>query len=89
MNNNFESLKEKLEKDFSWPSVYFFKFIIPADNKKLALLESLFGEEAKIQIKQSTNGNYISFSAKELMLSAQSVIDRYIEAQKIEGIMSL
>ncbi|MDZ7846616.1 MAG: hypothetical protein U5L96_07525 [Owenweeksia sp.] len=38
----YEKLKEQLYQGFEWPSVYMFKFIIPADNKKLAKVEELF-----------------------------------------------
>jgi hypothetical protein len=35
----FNKLKETLNKLTDWPTVYMFKFIIPADNKKIALVE--------------------------------------------------
>lgn len=85
----YAELREKLENDFSWPSVYLFKFIIPADNKKLAKTQTLFGPEAEINIKTSNKGNYISVSARELMLSVDEVIEKYQEASKIKGLMAL
>lgn len=85
----FENLRAKLEESGDWPRVYFFKFIIPADNQKLALVEALFGEEANVTIKQSNKGNYLSISAKELMLSVDRVIERYKKAAEIEGLMAL
>ena len=85
----FDNLKAKLEEVGEWPRVYFFKFIIPADNHKLALVEALFGTEANVTIKQSHKGNYLSISAKELMLTADKVIERYEKAVKIEGLMAL
>ena len=63
---NFDALRTQLIESGEWPRVYFFKFIIPADNKKLALVEALFGVEANVTIKQSSKGNYSSISAKEL-----------------------
>ena len=87
--DSYADLKEQLEKDFSWPSVYLFKFIIPADNEKLAKTQSLFGAEAEISIKESSKGNYISLSARELMLSADEVIAKYKQAGEIEGLMAL
>jgi len=86
---DFTELKKKLENSGDWPRVYFFKFIIPSDNKKLALIEALFGAEAQVNIKQSSKGNFISVSAKELMLNADRVIERYEKASEIEGVMSL
>ena len=86
---DFKDLREKLEKSGDWPRVYFFKFIIPSDNEKLAKVEALFGPEAQVSIKQSHKGNYVSVSAKELMLNVDGVIDRYDKASKIKGVMSL
>lgn len=88
-SKDFQELKKKLNEAGDWPRVYFFKFIIPADNKKLAKVEALFGPEAQVHIKQSTNGNYLSISAKELMLNAESIVNRYEKAIEIEGLMAL
>lgn len=87
--NFYTNLKEKLENQFSWPQLYLFKFIIPADNKKLALVEALFGAEAQVTTRQSKSNKFISISAKEVMISADAVIEVYKKAEKIEGIISL
>lgn len=86
---DFTSLKKKLEENGDWPRVYFFKFIVPSDNHKLAQVEALFGPEAQVSLKQSSKGNFVSVSAKELMLSADGVIERYEKAARIEGLMAL
>lgn len=86
----YEKLKIQLEEGFEWPSLYMFKFIIPADNEKLAQVESLFdSEEAQINIRQSSKGNFISVTVKEMMMSPQRVIDRYVESEAVEGLISL
>ena len=85
----YSNLKQKLEEQHNFPQPYLFKFIIPADNKKLALVEALFGEEAQVSTRQSSSNKYISISAKEVMMSADSVIEVYKKAEKIEGIISL
>ncbi len=86
----YEKLKSQLEEGFAWPGVYMFKFIIPADNKKLAQVENLFNtEESSVRIRQSSKGNYVSITAKELMLGPEQVIERYLEAEKIEGLIAL
>ena len=84
----FNSLQQKLDDQCEWPHVYMFKFIIPADNQKLALVESLFGEEAVITTRQSSSNKFISITAKELMLNSDEIITIYKKATKIEGIMS-
>lgn len=86
---DYTTLREKLEANPEWPRVYFFKFIVPSDNQKLAQVEALFGPEAQVSLKQSSKGNFVSVSAKELMLSADGIINRYQEAAKIEGLMAL
>ena len=85
----YANLKSKLEEQFNWPHLYLFKFIIPADNKKLALVEALFGEDAQVTTRQSKSNKFVSVSAKEVMISADEVIAVYKKASKIEGIMSL
>lgn len=85
----YADLKEKLNEQHSFPSVYMFKFIVPNSNKLHAQVEALFGEEAQITIRESRKGNYVSVTAKEMMLSAEKIIARYRDASKIEGILSL
>lgn len=89
MSETFNGLHEQLSKEKEWPMLYFFKFIVPNDHQKLARVEALFGAEAQISINESRNGKYLSISAKEIMLSADEIIERYKKAQKIEGIISL
>ena len=88
-NKDYSELKKKLNETGDWPRLYFFKFIVPSSNENLAKVEALFGAEAEVSIKQSTKGNYVSVSAKELMMSADRVIERYEKASVIEGLMAL
>ncbi|MCW3104483.1 MAG: hypothetical protein JWO09_2923 [Bacteroidetes bacterium] len=88
-DEQFKNLYEKLLKDKNWPQVYMFKFITPASNKNIALVESKFSDEATIQQKESSGGKYISITVKEVMLSAEAVIEKYREVSTIEGVMSL
>ena len=85
----FENLKIKLKEQGGFPQPYLFKFIIPADNQKLALVEALFGAEAQVSTRQSKNNKFISVSAKELMVSVDEVMAVYKKAAHIEGIISL
>jgi putative lipoic acid-binding regulatory protein len=88
-DDKFNKLRELLNKENSWPMVYMFKFIIPADNQKIALVESKFSDEAVILHKESTNGKYFSITVKEVMLNAESIISKYKEMDGIEGLMAL
>ena len=87
-DEQFEKLREQLKKEKEWPTIYMFKFIIPADNRKIALVESKFSDEATITQKESANGKYISITVKEVMLDADSIIDKYKEMDGIEGLMA-
>jgi hypothetical protein len=92
MNNNdpFAGLFEKLKASTDWPKIYMFKFICPADNQSIAKVQELFNsKEAQISMRNSKNGNYIAFTAKEMMMSPEAVIERYKKAAEIEGIISL
>ena len=85
----YADLRIKLEEQHNFPSMYIFKFIVPNDNHKLALAEALFGPESQVTIRQSSKGNFISVTGKEVMISADKVIERYQKAAEIEGIVSL
>lgn len=66
-----------------------FKFIIPSDPSKLETLKQIFGESAEFRTVESKKGTYTSLTVKEMMLNADSIFERYLEASKIEGIISL
>lgn len=85
----YANLRKKLEEQGGWPQPYLFKFIIPSDNQKLALVEAIFGNEAQITTRQSKSNKFISISAKEVMMSPEEVIATYKRAEGIEGIISL
>ena len=88
-DEQFEKLRELLNKENNWPMVYMFKFIVPADNQKIALVEAKFSDEAIILHKESSNGKYFSITVKEVMLNADSIISKYKEMEGIDGLMAL
>lgn len=86
---NFETLREQLTANVTWPSVYMFKFIAPAENRIFAMLQDLFPHQAEFTNRHSASGKYVSITVKELMLSVDEVIDRYQKASAIEGVIVL
>ena len=88
-DEQFEKLRDLLNKEDNWPILYMFKFIVPADNHKIALVESKFSDEAIVLHKESSNGKYFSITVKEVMLNADSIIEKYKEMQGIDGLMAL
>ncbi len=87
--NKYEKQRRQLEEAFDWPTVYMFKFIVPAENRKVAQLQLLFEETAEIRIRESRKGNYLSVTIKEMMMDPESVLKVYQETSKIEGLIAL
>ena len=85
--DKFADLKKKLDETLTYPSVYMFKFILPADNRTIALVENMFGGEAEIYTKESGKGKYISITVKEVMMNTDEIIVIYKKAGKIPGVM--
>ncbi|HWY12808.1 MAG TPA: DUF493 family protein [Bacteroidia bacterium] len=85
----FNDLRKKLDETQSYPSVYMFKFIMDASNRKIALVENLFSENAEIYTKESDKGKYISITITEVMMSTEEIIGIYSKAAEIEGVMLL
>jgi putative lipoic acid-binding regulatory protein len=86
----FDELRKKLEESISsFPYIYMFKFIIKSDNRTMALVEVIFDEDADIIQKQSTKGNYISITVKQVVLNVDEIISIYEKAAEIEGVISL
>tara|TARA_B110000046_G_scaffold64168_1_gene71659 strand:+ start:159 stop:422 length:264 start_codon:yes stop_codon:yes gene_type:complete len=85
---DFDSLKAQLETT-DFPQVYFFKFIVPNTSDNVAKVSTLYAADTQVQMKTSSSGKFISVSAKQVMLSADEVIQIYNKASNIEGIISL
>lgn len=81
-----EKFQEQLDQHHALPSVYTFKFIVPA-GKEVAFKE-LFANHTP-QEKVSKNGNYTSFTYQMMMPSNKAVIEVYVLASKIEGLIAL
>lgn len=81
-------LRLQLEQE-SWPAVYMFKMIFPADHRTYALVRGMFPDESRFFEKQSSKGNYVSITVKELMLGADEVVARYQRVSEIEGVIML
>jgi len=88
-DKELEGLRTKLLETTSFPTVYMFKFIVQADNRNIALVESLFSEEAEILTKQSDKGKYISITSKQVVMNVDEIIQVYKKAADIKGIMFL
>jgi hypothetical protein len=81
-----ESLREKLDQHYSWPSLYTFKFIVPKGKEQE--VKNLFPNHEASE-RQSKNGNYTSVTLNMMMSSSDAVIDVYQKASSIEGLIAL
>lgn len=85
-NSQEQNFKELLDKEYSWPAFYSFKFIVPY--KKASEIRQLFPAETTNE-KPSRHGNYISVNANIEMKNSEEVMDIYAKASKIEGVIAL
>lgn len=88
-DKDLERFRDKLIETTTFPTVYMFKFIVEADNRKIALIESFFDENAEILTKESGSGKYISITSKQVAMNVDEIIDVYRKAAEIKGIMFL
>jgi len=88
-DEELESFRKKLVESMSFPSVYMFKFIVPSENRNIALAENLFEPEADIHIKESGKGRYTSITAKQVVMNVEEILEVYKKAALIKGVMFL
>lgn len=81
-----KSFKEKLDKEHKWPTSYMFKFVAPA--AKEDEVKEVFADE-ELGIKKSKEGNYASFTINKVMNSSDEVVEIYLKAGKIEGLIMM
>lgn len=81
-----DSFREKLDQHYTWPALYVFKFIVPTGKEDE--VKQLFPLHTTVE-KLSKQGNYTSVTAEMMMTSGDAVLNIYIEASKIEGIVAL
>jgi len=81
-----ESLREKLDQHYIWPSLYTFKFVVPKGKEEE--VKKLFPLHESSE-RKSKNGNYTSVTFHMMMPGSQAVIDVYQRASTIEGIIAL
>lgn len=85
--NNF---RQKLIDIEQFPSIYTFKFIIPAEAYKREEVQRIFEHPStKISIKDSKTGKYNSLTVETFVQSADEVIDYYKKVSTIEKVIML
>lgn len=86
----YKSLKIKLVETTTFPTKYMFKFIIPNNTKKIESIESMFNYlGAVITSKTSKSNKYKSLTVLVKMDSVEQIINKYVEVDTVEGVISL
>ena len=80
------SFKAKLDQHYAWPSLYVFKFIVPAGQEEA--VKKLFPKHTASE-KHSTKGKYTSVTVQMMMPSSEAVVSVYEQASAIEGLIAL
>ncbi|ADR21990.1 DUF493 domain-containing protein [Marivirga tractuosa] len=83
---DIQSFREKLEAVSEWPSLYMFKFIVEAEKQEE--IKDIF-ENHEVIVKPSSKGKYVSLTIKMLASSAEQIIEKYLETNKVEGVIAL
>lgn len=82
--------KDKLEETHSFPSVYIFKYIVPAKQSTIARLHSIFENSGgSFSTRDSKNGKYTCMTIKVPVNDADDVIIYYRQTAAIEDITML
>jgi putative lipoic acid-binding regulatory protein len=81
-----KSFREKLDQHYAWPSLYMFKFIVPAGQEDA--VKKLFPKHIASE-KHSKKGNYTSVTVQMMMPSSEAVVSVYEQAASIEGLIAL
>ncbi|HTE34808.1 MAG TPA: DUF493 family protein [Chryseolinea sp.] len=84
--NWINSFRDKLDEHYAWPALYIYKFIVPTGREDL--VKQLFPFHSASE-KLSKQGNYVSVTIQVMMQSSDAVIEMYLRAAEIEGIVAL
>ena len=86
----YNTFRQKLIDIEQFPSIYTFKFIVPAQADKKAEVEKIFEHPStKISTKDSSTGKYNSLTVETFVQSADQVIDYYKKVSAIEKVIML
>jgi len=85
-DDSLEVFKKLLDKEYQWPAVYPFRFIMPLTS--VEDFSKLFPNE-KLESRFSKNAKYVAIHFDMEMQSSQAVLDVYAKIKNVDGVMSL
>ncbi len=89
MKENIDKFRQLLADNKQWPMLYYFKFIVQNNQEKLNQVKELFTDPATITYKTSRDIRFIGMSCKQWMPDADSIIQIYEKAAKVDGLIAL
>lgn len=86
----YENFRSLLQQSMVFPTEYTFKFIIKADEDKIAELKAMFANApAIITENNSATGKYKSFTVQVQVQNEEEVIAYYKEVSTINSVIML
>ncbi|MCI0920882.1 DUF493 domain-containing protein [Sphingobacterium rhinopitheci] len=86
----YTNFKERLADTEQFPTLYTFKFIVPASEKNKKDIEGFFEHPStKINIKDSKTGKYNSLTVETFVNSPDDVVEYYKKVSAIEKVIML
>ena len=82
-----QRLVSVLDETHQWPTLFAFKFIVPAQKGKE--LEDLMPEAHRVETRPSSGGKYTAYTFHCPVGSGREVISIYTRAQAVKGVMAL
>jgi putative lipoic acid-binding regulatory protein len=86
MGERLWKLKLVLDETVEFPTEYIFKFIVPLSEIHHVLFHL---KDFDIEQKSSSNGNYISVTAKKVFSNSDDIIRVYRSVGTIKGLIAL
>jgi hypothetical protein len=80
------AFREKLDHHHVWPSLYTFKFIVPAAQEEK--VKNIFPHHVSTS-KKSRQGKYASITFHMMMPGSDAVVQVYQSVAHIEGLIAL
>lgn len=84
-----ERLRARLNEVHEWPSVYMYKMVLGPDEERIKALLAVFPPEAEVLRRYSASGRYVSLTLKQMVMSAEEVLERYEQVHRLGGVMML
>lgn len=82
-----DEAKRLLNETYQWPTVFAFKFIVPAE--KSESLRALLPKTVKEEARPSSGGKYTGFTFHIPVASADEVLEIYSRVRGVEGVIAL